>query len=64
MNSLHMNSVMNKDVAMNSLDIAQHFNLAYTQLKIVRKYLDNMVSKLPIKFFYPTPIWQPKMVLN
>ena len=29
-----MNSVLNKDTAIWSLSIAQHFNLAYTQLKI------------------------------
>ena len=33
-----MNSVLNKNVAMWSLDIAQHFNLAYTQLKIVNTF--------------------------
>ena len=32
-----INSVMNKEVAMWSLDIAQYFNLAYTQLKIANK---------------------------
>ena len=30
---IKINSVMNKDIAMWSLDIAQHFSLAYTQLK-------------------------------
>jgi len=42
-----------------SLDIAQHFNLAYTQLKIAHK-LQKYDIKLPIKYFYPTPIWQPQ----
>jgi len=55
---VHMNSVMNKDIAMSSLDIAQHFNLAYTQLKIVGT-LQKYGVKLPARFFYPTPIWQP-----
>jgi hypothetical protein len=55
---VHMNSVMNKDIAMSSLDIAQHFNLAYTQLKIVGT-LQKYGVKLPARFFYPTPIWRP-----
>ena len=55
---VHMNSVMNKDIAMSSLDIAQHFNLAYTQLKIVGN-LQKYGVELPARFFYPTPIWQP-----
>lgn len=55
---VYMNSVMNKDIAISSLDIAQNFNLAYTQLKIVGKLQQYGVS-LPTKFFYPTPIWQP-----
>ena len=32
-----INSTMNQDIAMWSLEIAQHFNLAFTQLKIVGK---------------------------
>ena len=55
---VHLNSVLNKNVAMTSLDIAQHFNLAYTQLKIAGT-LERYGVELPIKFFYPTPIWQP-----
>ena len=54
-----MNSVLNKNVATWSLDIAQHFNLAYTQLKIVNT-LEQYGVELPTKFFYPTPFWQPK----
>lgn len=56
---IYLNTVLNKDVAMWSLDIAQHFNLAYTQLKIAHK-LQKYDIKLPIKYFYPTPIWQPQ----
>ena len=56
---IYLNTVLNKDVAMWSLDIAQHFNLAYTQLKIAHK-LQKYDVKLPIKYFYPTPIWQPQ----
>ena len=55
---VYMNSVINKDVAKSSLEIAQHFNLAYTQLKIVNT-LQQYGVKLPSRFFYPTPIWQP-----
>tara|TARA_B100000686_G_C16220124_1_gene679754 strand:- start:24 stop:656 length:633 start_codon:yes stop_codon:yes gene_type:complete len=50
---------MNKEIAMWSLDIAQHFNLAHTQLKIASK-LQRYGVNLPIKYFYPTPIWKPK----
>ncbi len=56
---IHMNSVLNKNIAMSSLDLAQNFNLAYTQLKIVNT-LNKYGIDLPIRFYYPTPIWQPK----
>ena len=55
---IKINSVMNKDIAMWSLDIAQHFSLAYTQLKIAGKLRQYNVL-LPTKYYYPTPIWQP-----
>ncbi len=55
---IKINSVMNKEIAMWSLDIAQHFNLAHTQLKIASK-LQRYGVNLPIKYFYPTPIWKP-----
>ena len=55
---IKINSVMNKEVAMWSLDIAQYFNLAYTQLKIASK-LARYGIDLPIKYFYPIPIWKP-----
>ena len=55
---IKINSVMNKDIAMWSLDIAAHFNLAYTQLKIAgRLKLYNI--NLPERYYYPTPTWQP-----
>ena len=56
---IKINSTLNKDVAMWSLNIAQNFNLAYTQLKIVN-LLEIHGIKLPIKYHYPTPIWKPK----
>ena len=34
---IYINSVLNKKIAEESINIAQHFNLAYTQLKIVNK---------------------------
>ena len=55
---IKINSVMNEDIAMWSLDIAQHFSLAYTQLKIAGK-LQRYNVLLPTKYYYPTPIWQP-----
>ena len=55
---IHLNSIMNKNIAMSSLEIAQHFNLAHTQLKIVST-LNKYGVELPTKFFYPTPIWKP-----
>jgi len=55
---VYMNTVLNKEVAMWSLNISQHFNLAYTQLKIVNT-LEQYGIILPTKFYYPTPIWQP-----
>ena len=56
---IKINSTLNKDVAMWSLSIAQNFNLAYTQLKIVNLLQINGIE-LPIKYHYPTPIWKPK----
>tara|TARA_Y100000590_G_scaffold432718_1_gene549048 strand:- start:2885 stop:4621 length:1737 start_codon:yes stop_codon:yes gene_type:complete len=54
-----INSNLNKEVAMWSLDVAQHFNLAYTQLKIASKLKEYGVE-LPISYFYPIPNWMPK----
>ena len=53
-----INSLMNKDVAMWSLEIAEYFNLAYTQLKIASK-LSQYNVELPTKYFYPIPTWKP-----
>ena len=58
-----INSVMNKEIAMWSLDIAEYFNLAYTQLKIAGK-LSQYGIDLPIKYFYPVPLWQPNGGFN
>ena len=56
---IKINTIMDIDVAKWSLEIAKHFNLAYTQLKIARK-LSQYNLDLPIKYFYPIPIWRPK----
>jgi len=56
---VHINSVLNKEVAEDSVNIAQHFNLAYTQLKIVNK-LEQFGLILDTSLYYPTPIWQPR----
>ncbi len=56
---IKINSIMNKNVAIWSLNLAQNFNFAYTQLKIASKLAKYGVD-IPIKFFYPTPIWKPK----
>ena len=56
---VHINSVLNKDIASESLIIAQHFNLAYTQLKIVNK-LEQFGLTMDTNLYYPTPIWKPR----
>ena len=55
---IFINSILNKEVAISSLQVSQHFKLAYTQLKIVNK-LQQYGINLPTKFYYPTPIWEP-----
>ena len=56
---IKLNSVMDQDVAIWSLNLAQNFNFAYTQLKISSK-LERYGVKIPIQFFYPTPLWKPE----
>ena len=56
---IHINKLLNKDVAIWSLSIAQHLNLAFTQLKVVNK-LEQYDINIPDKYYYPTPIWKPK----
>ena len=60
---VHINSVLNKEIASESVNIAQHFNLAYTQLKIVYK-LDQFGLKIGTNLYYPTPIWEPRGGFN
>ena len=56
---VHINSVLNKEIAAESVKIAQHFNLAYTQLKIVNK-LEQFGLKMDTSLYYPTPVWEPR----
>ncbi len=56
---VHINSVLNKNIAEESINIAQHFNLAYTQLKIVSR-LDRNGLNIPVYLYYPTPVWSPR----
>ena len=56
---IHINSVLNKKIAEESINIAQHFNLAYTQLKIVSR-LDRNGLNMPIYLYFPTPVWSPR----
>ena len=51
---VHINSILNKEIAEESINIAQHFNLAYTQLKIVNK-LEQFGLTININLHYPTP---------
>ena len=60
---VHINSVLNKEIAQESIKIAQNFNLAYTQLKIVHK-LEQFGLKIPTYLYYPTPIWEPRGGFN
>ena len=55
--------LVNRDLAIYSLSIAQHFNLAYTQLKIVNT-LEQYGINIQIKFHYPTQIWKHQASYN
>ena len=56
---VHINSILNKEIAKESINIAQHFNLAYTQLKIVNK-LEQFGLILDTNFYYPSTVWEPR----
>ena len=60
---VHINYVLNKEIASESVKIAQHFNLAYTQLKIVNK-LEQFGLTIETGLYYPTPIWEPRGGFN
>ncbi len=56
---VHINSVLNKEIAKESISIAENFDLAYTQLKIVNK-LEQLGMDVPIHLYYPTSVWKPR----
>ena len=56
---VYINSVLNKKIAEESINISQHFNLAYTQLKIVNK-LEQYGLAMPTYLYFPTPVWSPR----
>ena len=56
---IYINSVLNKRIAEESINISQHFNLAYTQLKIVNK-LEQYGLAMPIYLYFPSPVWNPR----
>ncbi len=56
---IYTNSTLNKQIAEESVNIAQNFNLAYTQLKIVNK-LEQFGLTMDTNLYYPTPVWEPR----
>ena len=56
---IHINSVINSEIAQESIRIAEHLNLAHTQLKIVSR-LENFGIEMPINLYYPLPMWEPR----
>ena len=56
---VHLNSVLNREIAQESISIAENFDLAYTQLKIVNK-LEQYGMSVPIHLYYPTSVWKPR----
>jgi soluble lytic murein transglycosylase len=56
---VHLNSILNKEIAKESISIAENFDLAYTQLKIVNK-LEQFGMDVPIHLYYPTSVWKPR----
>ncbi len=56
---VHLNSILNKEIAKESISIAENFDLAYTQLKIVNK-LEQFGMDVPTSLYYPTSVWKPR----
>ncbi len=56
---VHLNSILNKEIAEESISIAENFDLAYTQLKIVNK-LEQFGMDVPTHLYYPTSVWKPR----
>ena len=60
---VHINSILNREIAKESIQIAENFDLAYTQLKIVNK-LENFGMDVPSYLYYPTVFGSHAMVSN
>ena len=56
---VHLNSILNKEIAQESISIAENFDLAYTQLKIVNR-LEQFGMDVPTHLYYPTTVWKPR----
>ena len=56
---VHLNSILNKEIAQESISIAENFDLAYTQLKIVNR-LEQFGMDVPTHLYYPTTVWRPR----
>ena len=56
---VHLNSILNREIAEESISIAENFDLAYTQLKIVNK-LEQFGMDVPTHLYYPTSVWKPR----
>ncbi len=56
---VHINSILNKQIAEESISISENFDLAYTQLKIVNR-LEQFGMDVPIHLYYPTSVWKPR----
>ena len=56
---VHLNSILNKEIAKESISIAENFDLAYTQLKIVNR-LEQFGMDVPTHLYYPTSVWKPR----
>ncbi len=56
---VHLNTILNKEIAEESISIAENFDLAYTQLKIVNR-LEQFGMDVPTHLYYPTSVWKPR----
>ena len=56
---VHLNSILNKKIVQESISIAENFDLAYTQLKIVNR-LEQFGMDVPTHLYYPTTVWKPR----
>ena len=56
---VYLNSILNKEIAQESISIAENFDLAYTQLKIVNR-LEQFGMDVPTHLYYPTTVWTPR----